>query len=238
MKAILMCLIVLDVSSLAAQPIAKQPDPLYFAEAFGPARIATLKKGIVSNYYARGEGGIHSLATAPDGTVYFSNANRFDLYKIVQGAEVLVYAHSTYLRDVAVDSQGKVYFSESTGAGGDGTIYRLDGSQAVVFYRVRLSQVDGFWAGTFAFGYSDSLWLSSGNRSPASLYKVVQNVPQRAYTAPDGSIFGFFFEGKDSLLYADFGQRIYRLTIPEYQRSLVYSSPSAEGLSAVAPVRR
>lgn len=104
-------------------------------------------------------------------------------------------------------------------------------------YRVSLSQVDGSWAGTFAFDPGNELWLSSGNRSPASFYKVVR-IPQRVYTAPDGSIYGFFFEGRNSLLYADWGQRIYRLTIPEYKRSLFYSSPSAQGLSGVAPVSR
>jgi hypothetical protein len=66
----------------------------------------------------------------------------------------------------------------------------------------------------------------------------VHDVPQRVYTASDGSISGFFFQGKDSLLYADFRQRIYRLTIPAYRRTVSYTSPTAEALSAVAPARQ
>jgi len=238
MKAILSCLMVLATACVAGHPAAKQLDAVYFADALGPGRISGLEKGTVATYYARVKGQIASLGIAPDGTVYFAEGSGFELYKMERGQDALVYTHNTYLRDVAVDSRGKVYFSEASGAGGDGVIYRLDGSQAVVFYRVPLSQVNGSWAGTFAFDPSDGLWLSSGNQIPASLYRVVHDVPQRVYTASDGSIFGFFFEGKDSLLYADFGQRIYRLTIPAYQRTVFYSSPTAKALSAVAPARQ
>ena len=214
------------------------PPSFYFTDAFEPGagRIYSLENGQVSTIYTRPSGQIYFLALAPDATLYFSNANAFDLYKLENGTESLVYTHTTYLRDVAFDSQGQLYFSEATGSGGDGMIYRLDGSQATLFYVVQLSEV-GFWSGTFAFDSNDNLWLSSGNLSGASIYEVVEGIAQRVFTASGEAIEGFFFDADGNIIYADWANRVYRLTIPDYQRSEIYVFPSAQHLSDVASVQ-
>ena len=137
-------------------------ESLYFVDdSLTPGSIYRLENGQVSIYYTRPKSQISYLAMSPDGTVYFSNANDNNLYKLDGNSEVLVYTHDTYLRSVEFDTQGRLYFSEATGGGNDGLIYKLENSQKQLFYQVKLSEVDGFWAGTFAFDNSNNLWLSS-----------------------------------------------------------------------------
>ena len=74
------------------------------------------------------------------------------------------------------------------------------------------------WATQVALDRSNNdndLWLSSGNRIPAHLYKVVGGAPQRMYTSADGSISGFFFEPNGNIVYANWDNRIHRLTDPD-----------------------
>jgi streptogramin lyase len=213
---------------------------IYFADGFAlPGRIDRLDNGVVSPDYTRERHAIHSVAVASDGTVYFCDANTVAVMRLDNQQEVMVHRHTTYVRDVGVDSKGRVYFSEATGAGGDGTIYRIERGEAKPFYTVRLSHVDGSWAGNFALDGKDRLWLSSGNRVPASVYKVESGVPKRVYDAPEGSIAGFFIEGDGrAIVYADFEKRIYRVRMPSKERETLYFAPSAQHLSAVAALRR
>jgi WD40 repeat protein len=153
------------------------------------------------------------VAVAPSGVIFFCNANEPRIYKIENGHEQLVYTHVTYVRCVAFDSRGTLYFSEATGAGGDGTIYRFNSSTAVPFYSVRLADIDGYWAGDFAFDRQGTLWLSSGNRRPANLYKVVNGSVTRVFTSAD-SIDGISFTNDGFLLYTGGGHAIYRLALP------------------------
>ena len=98
--------------------------------------------GTVSTLYRRAADYLTSYAQAPDGTVYFTNAlNGTALYRIDGAGESVVYRHDTYVRMVRIDSKGQVYFNEESGAGGDGTIYKLVDGVPEVFYRVRLSSV-------------------------------------------------------------------------------------------------
>ena len=83
---------------------------------------------------------------------------------------------------------------------------------------MRLSNVDGFWAGDFAFDPLGSLWPSRGNRAPASLYHVKEGRPQRRFTAP-GSISGFTFTNEGDLLFADWAQRVQRVELPGFHVS-------------------
>jgi streptogramin lyase len=140
------------------------------------------------------------------------------------------------VRDLAFDSAGNLYFSEASGGGNDGMIYRLDGTTASPFFKVQLSQVDGFWSGDFTFDRNGDLWLSSGNEIPAHLYHVVGSVPQRVYTASVECITGLSFEPDGSLVYANWGNKIVRLTIPGFTRSEVYAYPAAKHISDVVPI--
>ncbi len=145
----------------------------------------------------------------------------------VGGAEDAIYTHTTYIRDVAFvrDEPGRwhLYFSEACGACGDGKIYRIE--------------ADGFWAGDFAFNPFNSLvlYLSSGNKVPAHIYRVSESGIERIYTDTSGSIAGFVFASSDTLYYANWRGEIYRLNLTEGSRELVYSDPQRGWLSDVSP---
>ena len=100
----------------------------------------------------------------------------------VGGAEDAIYTHTTYIRDVAFvrDEPGRWHlrFSEACGAYGDGKIYRIEDDGTVsLFFEVPLEEVGGFWAGDFAFNPFNSLvlYLSSGNKVPAHIYRVSES---------------------------------------------------------------
>ena len=196
-----------------------------------PGRIYKLENGDLSVFYTRSDRSayagnltLYSAAVSLDGTVYFVDANGDYVFQLDNSrVERPIYKHSTYVRHLGFDPSNHLYFSESTGAGGDGIIFRLDNGRAVPFYTVRLSEVDGFWAGTFAFDRSGSLWLSSGNRVPASLYKVVEGRPHKMFTT-SSSIMGFCFTSDSEVLYSDQRQTIQRLQLPGFVPSLAYWS--------------
>jgi hypothetical protein len=157
-------------------------------------------------------GRIYSVKVGPDGVTYLVNANTFDVLSWTGGVPEVLYHHTTYVRDVAFDAQGRLYFSEATGAGGNGRIYRLDDAGATLFYTVVLASVGGFWAGDFAFAPDGTLYLSTGNRLGASIFRVVGGTPSVFYTDPAGSIKGFDFDAAGNIFYADWFTRIYRVT--------------------------
>jgi hypothetical protein len=170
---------------------------------FPPGSIYQVRSdGTVATLYQRAADSLTSYAQAPDGTVYFTNAvNGTALYKIDGSGESVVYRHSTYVRMVRIDSKGQVYFNEASGAGGDGTIYRLVDGVAEIFYRVKLSTVGGFW-GDFGFDREDRLWLSSSNEIPSRLYLVVDGAPQLVYRSRQTAFMGFRFLGETQVLFA------------------------------------
>jgi hypothetical protein len=72
-------------------------------------------------------GDLHAFAVGRDGRQYYLNK---DNYLIVQADktgenEQVIFRHQTYVRDLALDNDDNLYFSEASGAGGDGRIYRL-----------------------------------------------------------------------------------------------------------------
>jgi len=162
----------------------------------------------------------------------------------VGGAEDAIYTHTTYIRDVAVafvrDEPGRwhLYFSEACGACGDGKIYRIEDDGTVsLFFEVPLEEVGGFWAGDFAFNPFNSLvlYLSSGNKVPAHIYRVSESGIERIYTDTSGSIAGFVFISSDTLCYANWRGEIYRVDLTEGSRKLVYTDPQRGWLSDVSP---
>src|SRR5689334_3544715 len=161
---------------------------------FPPGAIYKVQSdGTVATLYQRAADSLTSYAQAPDGTVYFTNAvNGTALYKIDGTGESIVYRHPTYVRMVRLDSKGQVYFNEASGAGGDGTIYKLVNGVAEPFYTVKLSTVGGFW-GDFGFDREDRLWLSSSNEIPSRLYLVVDGAPQLVYRSKQTAFMGFRF---------------------------------------------
>ena len=165
--------------------------------------------------------------------------------------ERVVFEHTSIVRDIAVDSSGNLYFTEASGAKGDGRIYQLTPSVNNLGpkgrfsisstsrkgpIQVRLSTVDKFWEGDFTFDSQGKLYLCSGNHIPAFIYRVpkdpngVYGRPQRVYKDSRGAIKGIAIEpnvkdpnNPDFIYYADWGRSIFRLRIDNLRRSVAFS---------------
>lgn len=106
--------------------------------------------------------------------VYYvdSNTRQIILHILGYGDLGVVFEHDTYIRCIRFGPDNMIYFSEATGAGGNGKIYKLVKNMPELYYEVRLEDVDGYWAGHFEFDNDGTLYLSSGNKVPASIYIV------------------------------------------------------------------
>ncbi len=206
---------------------------VYHRPAFGPE----------IKIYTRPSGRIYSFLFAPwdADKLYFLDANQFKIYlkDLSPGApaESAIYTHTTYVREIEVDREGRLYFSEATGAGGNGKIWRLnsDGTSSL-YYTVLLSQVGGFWAGNFCFDREGVLYLSTGNEVGASIYRVdiATNTVTKLWTDPAGSIKGITFGQDGFLYYANWRQMIYALDLETGTRTQVYYNPIRQWTSDVA----
>jgi hypothetical protein len=225
--------------------IVELPD-LYFTDASDSrGRIYKFANGKVSEFYIRPKGSIHYIAVSKNGTVFFSNMHDRHLYRLRGKKEELVYTHTTNLRDIAFDQMDRLYFSDARYDRGDGYIYRLESKQlsyyvrffeqASLYYRFRLKDVDGSWDGNFAFDKDGFLWLSSGNRKPAHLYRVFERRPRRVFTSSD-RIEGLSFIADNILIYADWRHTIHRLDLPGYLSSDIKSFGTIKLLADVEPV--
>lgn len=97
-------------------------------------RVYKVQPGMESVFYTRRpEGNIHSMAFSNSGRLYFVNANEKSIYKVFK-IRILwftwtwttkVYTHNTYVRDIVLDKNGNIYFSEATGVGANGKIYKM-----------------------------------------------------------------------------------------------------------------
>jgi beta propeller repeat protein len=219
---------------------------IYFADAKespGSVYHYDTSTEIEETVYTRPSRNIYSFTFHPEipEKLYYANANEYKIYRTTQlwsgwTPEEVVYTHNTYVRDIAFafDGNGRLglYFSEATGAGGNGKIYKLEDSTASLYYEVKLADVGGSWAGDFAFDYKSNLYLSSGNRVPASIYKVEGKNVKEIYKDEKGSISGFTYKD-GSLYYANWGSRIYQLDLSTGKRTAIYSNPEHTWLSDV-----
>jgi hypothetical protein len=201
-------------------------------------RIQDRKPGI---FFIRDSGNISSIALC-EGHLFFCSNNNSRIYQKMERQERVVFEHNTYIRDIAVDSAGNMYFSVANDARGNGTIYRLTppvnnlGSQRFSlqstepFYTINLNNVDGFWAGNFIFDVRDNLYLSSGH-TPTFIYKVQKEgnnqygSPQKIYEDTKGSIKGIAIDpdAPNFAYYTDWKQTIYKLDITNSKRSVEFS---------------
>ncbi len=225
-----------NISGTATATVTPAIIPIiYFADAYPGASgsVYKLDNGYTSTFYTRATGGISSLAFSCGGILYYCDANAFNLYELVNGQETLVYQHNTYLRCVKFDSKGNIYFSDASGAGSDGHIYRLDNAAAVLYYTVKLTDV-GFWAGDFSFDENNNLYLSNGNEQGASIYCVENGVPKQIFSGNGDSITGFSFDTAGKLYYTTWsGGEIYQVDLSTGNKKLIYSNPGVSWLSDV-----
>lgn len=187
--------------------------------------------------YFRPSGNIHAIAFHKYGPAYFVDANRYDIYKTDGVTEEKIFTHTTYIRDIAFDSRGRMYFSEASGAGADGVIYHLNQhtGQKTRFVSVPRNSVDGFWSGHFAFNQQDQLFISSGNRTPASIFAYAGGHFQKLYTHHE-PITGFAFVDNRTLLFTNHRQQLYELRIFR-DRTPYHEAESAQWLNDVAVVQ-
>jgi hypothetical protein len=141
-----------------------------------------------------------------------------------------IYTHSTYVRELAADN-GNLYFSEASGAGRDGIIYKFrDASYSSVdtFHHVRIREVGGFWAGNFAFGQARTLYLSNGNERPAAIWKLpnIDERPQKIFEHAD-IISGFCVIDAGRILFTQQTNRIFLLHVQTQTIDVIHESPQA-----------
>jgi hypothetical protein len=200
-------------------------------------------------------GDVHALAFAHDGRPYYLCMNRFTIVREDKDGEEAVFNHKTYVRDLALDDGDNLYFSEATGAGADGKIYRVvpateqAPAKAELVCTVRLQDI-GSWAGDFAFARTDSgaldtdtLYLSSGNQVPSSIFRMARKAgawgkPERVFGA-EMSISGLVLASPQEAYFVS-GNQVFSvvgmqkmkavLTLPDVGRltdlSVVFGAPS------------
>ncbi|HQF17251.1 MAG TPA: hypothetical protein PLI05_09310 [Methanotrichaceae archaeon] len=237
------------IAIISIQATGEDPATFFFTDAReNPGKVySSNMSGGESVYFARPSGNIYSFAFHPyvPEKLYYVNANDNKIYlaaRIPDGPwtaiDQVAYTHRTYIRDLEYfPGSGprdlRVYFSEATGAGGDGKIYYLaPGGTATLDYTVRLSDVDGFWAGYFIHDSNGNLYLSSGNRIPASIYKVSGGTVSRIYTSNSAPITGMVYQD-GCIYYANWGTEIHRLDLSTLVDTVVRSQPGHSWISDV-----
>jgi hypothetical protein len=239
----------------AIGPPASSYAAIYFADAYEPRGSvyrATSYDAPPEMLYTRPSGRLYSFAFHPElpEKLYYVNANEYKIYRAVQmtggnwSSEEEVFSHDTYMRDLAFafDKTGELglYFSEATGAASNGSIYKLvsvpgaNSSMAQLFYNVSLSDVGGSWSGDFAFDNEGSLYLSSGNRIPASIFRVENGTGavNEVFKDENESIKGLVYRA-GSLYYANWDGNIYRLDLGKTSREVYYADPERTWTSDV-----
>ena len=214
---------------------------LYFSDSTrSPGSVYRFRRDTMSKtaIYTRPSGRLYSFVFAPwdQNQLYVVNANDKKVFAVSLDSGVLnedvIFTHTTYVSDIAFDTHNNLYFSEASGAGADGKIWRIepDGT-ATPFYTVKLSKVGGFWAGTFTFSPDNTLFLSSGNNIPASLYEVdvTANTVTRVFKSSSEAIVGITFGPDGRFYYANNKTRVYSLDPAGWtNKKVVYEDPKQQ----------
>jgi len=244
-KILLLLIFFISLTSIAA--VGQGPATIYFADAMeNPGRVySSAMSGSENVYFARPSGNIYTFAFHPyvPEKLYYVNANDNKIYLATRTTggtwtttDQVAYTHSTYIRDLEYHPTAsgglEIYFSESSGADADGQIYLLSGGAATPYYTVRLSDVDGFWAGDFIHDSDGNLYLSSGNQIPASIYRVSGGTVSRIYTSNNAPITGMAYRD-GSIYYANWGNEIHRLELSTLVDTVVRSQPGHTWISDV-----
>ena len=231
----------LSLAPAYAVPPPKQPYYVVDADQ-SPGKVYRIVKRTPRPSFERQSGNISSIALW-NGQLYFCSANDRRIYQRIEERERVVFEHTSYVRDIAVDPNGNFYFSAASGAGSDGAIYELrpranelGSTQRFSIsrrspIRVYLETVDGFWAGDFTFDEQCNLYLSTGNRTPSFIYRVPRQEgsrygsPQTIYKDTEGPIKGISIDpsNQNVVYYADWKQTIYKFDIRNSTRSREFS---------------
>jgi hypothetical protein len=164
-------------------------------------------------------GDVNSLEIGRNGQQYFLSSNYLTIKQADQSGENEkdFFRHKGLVRDLALDNDDNVYFSEANGAGAEGHIYLVRPAKAGTPASAELictvnprdmkadaRQPGGYWTGNFAFGRdtkglvdTNTLYLSSGNITPAAIFQLSRkdggwDKPKRVFTA-NAPIMGMVF---------------------------------------------
>lgn len=203
-----------------------------------PGKLYKVQGGTESIFYKRSKGRIYSVAFSKTGRLHFVNANEKAIYRVFKilwfTFKIRIFNHTTYVRDIAFDSYGNLYFSEASGAGSNGKIFRIESGSPTLFQEVEIADVGGFWAGDFTFDTQGNLFISNGNRIPASIYRFRNGTWEKLFTDDSEPIKGLTFLTCDLLCYANWRSEIYILDTNSGLRELVYSNPIHLWISDIA----
>ncbi|MCJ7445272.1 MAG: PAN domain-containing protein [Methanotrichaceae archaeon] len=228
--ALTMLMILGSVSFASAED-----NTIYFADAGeNPGHVyASPPVGMESSLFTRAAGNLYSFTFHPiKEKLYYCNANDNKIFRSIQSCddpsswlpEEIVYTHATYVRDIAFakapDERQRLFFSEASGSANNGKIYYLDGTAtSVLYFEVPLEAVDGFWSGDFAFDDGGTLYLSSGNIKPASIYRVGRGGEvTKIFTDTAEPIKGMAYKD-NAIYYGNRGKMIYRLDLSTMTKS-------------------
>ncbi len=211
----------------------------YFTDANEvPGKVYKVQSGVKSVYYSRSKGRIYSAAFSKAGRLYYVDANETAIYRVFKilwfSFAIKVYTHSTYVRDISFDRGETLYFSEASGAAANGKIYKFVDGSATLFREITLSSVGGFWAGDFAFDTQNTLYISSGNRIPSSIFRYENGGWTAVFTDKNEPIKGMAFLACDLLCYANWRSEIYLLDVKTGLRETAYAAPFHLWLSDAA----
>jgi beta-lactam-binding protein with PASTA domain len=208
-------------------------------------KIFHVANGKSATWFERDDDGVGSIAVGPNGDVWFTDYEAGHLFRIVGGkAQKEFFNVSADIHKVVIDDHGIVYFSVPASRNEDGAIYRYDPVAGSVdddpFVVVRRGDVGGSWDGDFAFastsesGSPGTLWLSTGQKVPASIYEVADGVtPELRFTSGE-PIAGLTFAEDGDLYYSDWGQKVYRIEMPGLIASEVVDLPGLQWAADVA----
>jgi len=224
--------------------------PYYIVDVYQtPGIVYRIENEKSSIFFRRRSGSISSIALWGDKLLFCSDNDR-RIYQKIGEQERVVFEHRTYIRDVAVDPSGYLYISEANGAKGDGRIYKLsphidklgrEGRFSISSdsqgrpIQVRLITVDKYWDGYFTFDLQGNIYLSTGYRIPAFIYRVPRQEgstygsPQKQYSDTKGAIKGIAIDPRNPnfIYYADWNKTIFRLNIRDSRRSIAFSGSLA-----------
>lgn len=206
----------------------------------GAVRVVNPDDGTVDKIFTRDLGKICALAMDGLGRIYFVDDSRMSIFEARPklGSVEAIFTHKDYIRDLqlrSVDSAKRLYFSDATGPGGDGIIYYLNetGKAAPYYsvgYTMRQTDVAGYWDGSFTFDDDGNLYLASGDRKPASIYRITGAGPDcvtgsdsEIYTDQSGPVMGIQYVSPNWIYYTDHGSKIYKLNLNTFKKEEVYS---------------
>ena len=182
-----------------------------------PGIIFMLVEGRLNPVYFRDWEQLDGIGIFETGPAYFVAPDQNDIYSTDGRTESPVYRHFTYVYNIAFHPGSRyfLYFSAAPyGLESEGQIFRLNLERLEdppeLFCTVPIDEVE-FWGGDFSFDPAGNLYISSGNRVPASIYRYHLGHFVEQYTARE-PIMGFSFMDMDTLYYVNGGNLLCRLT--------------------------